>query len=737
VAITAIVDPQPSDYREARLCAAHLDADLMEALDVQAGDLLRVSTQRGRAALVRVIAPLAQSPKGSLRFDRFTRQALKAFPHEEVSLEKVESRAVKQIILIPGIDMSMRYNPTLVPELKKVLAADQAPVRPGMLLYIRLADGLAGITYEVHDVLGDEGMVTNETAIYLEYQHEHDHGPNAGHQHEHQRQSERVVDTTYEDVGGLNEQIAAVREFVELPLIFPQVYRQLGITPPRGVIFYGAPGTGKTLLARSVANEINAKFYYINGPEIVGTYGGQTEENLRKIFGDASMNPPAIIFIDELDAIAPIRGTTTTLGDTRAVTQLLALMDGLNRAEGVMVVGTTNRVDSIDPALRRAGRFDREVHFPTPSPEGREQILRVHTREMPLTDEAIDAIPEFARRAYGYVGADLMELSREAGLNALRRASRAFIDSPSVASYPSSEDLVVTRADFDAALARVRPAAMRESLMSFPNVTWGDVGGMDSIKSRLRDLIEKPLRRPRLFARLGLATNLGVLLYGPPGTGKTLLAKAIARESGVNFIAIQGPELFSQWLGESEESVRHVFNVARRAAPCIIFFDQLDAIAPLRTDADHEGTRAPQRVVNQLLSELDGMEQLSQVIVVGATNKVSMVDPAVLRPGRFGVHLHVGLPNEDDRAAILGVHLRGATLAPDQSLPTLVGRLVAMTAGFSGADLAFLTQRAKLQALDEVGYDGLPALSLQHFESVVGEFGHVPEHGEPPTRVPA
>jgi len=725
VAVQAIVDAQPSDYRESRLCAAYLAPDLTDQLNVSDGAVLRVSTQRGRAALVRVVGSLAADARNMLRFDRLTRQTLKAYPHEEVSVEEVDPPTAQRVVLVPSVDVTGRSMPALVQELRQLLGDSGTPVRSGMLLYLKLADSLAGMTWEVHEVSGTEGIIRPETAIFLAYGEDHQHEQDTDHQHTHGPRGDRVLDTTYEDVGGLSEQIAAVREFVELPLIFPQVYRQLGITPPRGVIFFGAPGTGKTLLARSVANEIHARFFYINGPEIVGTYGGQTEENLRKIFGEASQNPPSIIFIDELDAIAPVRGTTGTLGDTRAVTQLLALMDGLHRAEGVMVIGTTNRVEIIDPALRRAGRFDREVHFATPSASAREEILRVHTREMPLTDDAIDGLPEIARRAYGFVGADLMELSREAGLAALRRAAQAFMLNPSAASYPASSDLVVTQADFELALARIHPSSLRESLITFPAVGWEAIGGLEHIKKQLRDLVERPIKRPRLFARLGLPTNLGVLLHGPPGTGKTLLAKAIARETGANFIAIQGAEVFSQWLGESEESVRHVFNVARRASPCIVFFDQLDAIAPRRTAESASG--AAQRVVNQLLAELDGMDPLSQVIVIGATNRASAVDPAALRPGRFGVHLYVGLPSDQDRAAILRVHLKSATLAPASDLEDLISELVPMTSSFSGADLAFMAYRAKLQALAERDYQGEPELSIDHFRAVVDEFGQVEE----------
>ena len=719
---TAVVDPRPSDYREALLCAVYLSPAVVQAAGARVGDVVRVTTQRGRSAVVRIVGEAPPDQTGSIRFDRFTRQALKAFPHEQVTIERVDIEPAQELVLVPAVDMSTLHYPQLVPYLKSVLVANRTPVRAGMLLYIRLPDALAGITYDVHYVSAAEAIVGDETRLYLEVEEDHHHGPESLHQHDHERKAETVVDTTYEDVGGLIEQIRAVREFVELPLIFPQVYRQLGISPPRGVIFYGAPGTGKTLLARSVANEINARFFYINGPEIVGTYSGQTEENLRKVFADAAINPPSIIFVDELDAIAPVRGTTSTLSDTRAVTQLLALMDGLKRAEGVMVIGTTNRIETVDRALRRAGRFDREIFFPTPSAGGRLEILRVHTREMPLAEDALDALPRVAQAAYGFVGADLMELAREAGLNSLRRASQTFLESPSVASYPSSEDLVVTREDLESALAQVSPASLRESLISYPTMVWDDIGGLADVKARLRGLIERPLRHPELFARLGLPTNPGILLYGPPGTGKTMLAQAVARGCGANFIAIQGPELFSQWLGESEESVRQLFSVARRAAPCIVFFDQLDAVAPRRTAAEYEGTRAPQRVVNQLLSELDGMEMRTQVMVIGATNNIDLVDPSMLRPGRFGVHLYVGPPDDAGRAEILLIHLGSASLAPGVVLDELIADLVARTAGFSGADLAFLCQGAKLQALEEVEYGSEPALASAHFEHALGEF---------------
>jgi transitional endoplasmic reticulum ATPase len=728
---TAVLDPRPVDYREARLSTVFLAPDVRAALGVGEGDQVRISTERNRSVLCRVAGGVDEPSAGSIRVDRFTRQALKAYPHEVMSLEVAHPGPAAELGLIPGVDMSQRFDPQLVPALKRVLVEQRVAVRPGMLLYVRLPDGLAGVAYNVHFVGGDEageGVVTSETTIWMVDGEHHHNGP-SDHEHQHDSKSETVIDTTFEDVGGLTAQIREVREFVELPLVFPQVYRQLGINPPRGVIFYGAPGTGKTLLARSVANEINAQLFYINGPEVVGTFSGETEANLRKVFAEASLSPPSIIFIDELDAIAPFRRMASSQSEARSVTQLLALLDGLKQAEGVLVIGTTNRIEAIDPALRRAGRFDREIHFPTPGTEAREQILRVQAREMPLDDGALKALPKIAERAYGYVGADLMELSREAGLNALRRASARFVESPSLASYPAADELVVLREDFESALGAVHPAAMRESLIAYPNVTWNDIGGLERVKGRLRDLVEKPLRHPEVFAKAGLSSNLGVLLYGPPGTGKTLLAQAIARESGVNFVPIQGPELFSQWLGESEESVRHIFTVARRAAPCVVFFDQLDAVVPKRSDLEHEGTRAPQRVVNQLLAELDGMEERGQVIVIGATNRMSMVDPAALRPGRFGVHLHVGPPDTADRAAILRVHLRDAGLGDGVQLDDLIEHLVPVTEDLVGADLAFLCQNAKLAALDATDFQGEPRLEVGHFEAALSELSHLASEG--------
>ncbi|MGA2395256.1 MAG: AAA family ATPase [Candidatus Lustribacter sp.] len=676
-----------------------LDPVLMEELHLAAGDTVRVATERGRSTVARLAdAGAGESLGGTVRMDRFLRQALKARLNETVEIEPLPLQPARRVELLPAVDVSTAHD--LVPHLRAVLSADRTPVARDAVLYLPFPGTTSGTTYLIQTVDDGPGYVTEDTDVVLQYADAH--------------VPDGAMDVTFEDVGGLGAQIRAVRELVQLPLKFPHVYQQLGITAPRGIILYGPPGAGKTRMARAIANEVEARFYYINGPDIIGTYAGETEGNLRRIFSEAGHHAPSIIFIDELDAIAPKRGETGAHADIRVVTQLLSLMDGLTRVDSVVVVATTNRLDAVDPAFRRPGRFDREIFVGPPDVAGRRDVLDIHTREMPLAPDALAALDDIAYRTHGFVGADLMELCREAGLSALRRNTSMLADHRA-AFRLHSDQLTVARSDFEHALAHVRPSALRETLISRPDVTWADIGGLDELREELRELVEMPLHRPDVLAAMDLAAHSGVLLYGPPGTGKTLLAQAVANECGVNFIAVNGPELFTKWLGESEEAVRHIFRIARQVAPAVIFFDQLDSITPVR--GEHSGSMTTERVVNQLLAELDGIEPLSGIVVLGATNRIDLVDPAILRPGRLGTHVHVPLPDERARRAILELFLGTGEAAA--SIDVLVPR----TEGFSGAQLRELCARGKRLALRRTGYAGVVSTTTADLLKAIDTIG--------------
>jgi transitional endoplasmic reticulum ATPase len=499
---------------------------------------------------------------------------------------------------------------------------------------------------------------------------------------------------TYEDIGGLDEELELVREMIELPLSEPELFRQLGVDPPKGVLLHGPPGTGKTLIARAVANEVDAHFVVINGPEIVSKYKGDSEERLRATFEEATANQPAIVFIDELDSIAGSRDEDADM-ENRLVAQLLTLLDGLESRGQVVVIGATNRVDHIDQALRRGGRFDREIEIGAPSAEGRREILDVHTRGMPLAEDVdLDAL---ASRTHGHVGADLESLAKEAAMSALRdRANR--------------EELRITAQDFERAMGAVEPSAMREYVAEAPGATFADVGGLEEAKQSLREAVMWPLQFDRLFSVTGTDPPSGVLLYGPPGTGKTLLARALAGESEVNFIHVNGPEVLDRYVGESEKAVRKVFDRARQAAPSIVFLDEIDAIAGRRG----EGHEVTERVVSQLLTEMDGLESNPNVMVLAATNRREVLDPALLRPGRLESHVEVPLPDEAARRAILEVHMEGRPVAEDVS----VEGLAAESAGYSGAELAALVREASMRAIREFAAEVGPAEANQRAEEV-------------------
>ncbi|MDT7915146.1 MAG: CDC48 family AAA ATPase, partial [Candidatus Caldarchaeales archaeon] len=507
------------------------------------------------------------------------------------------------------------------------------------------------------------------------------------------KRGEEVTGVTYEDIGGLSEELQRIREIVELPLKHPELFRHLGIEPPKGIILYGPPGTGKTLIAKALANETGAAFLTINGPEIMSKFYGESEARLREVFQEAEQRAPSIIFIDELDAIAPKRGEVTGEVERRVVSQLLTLLDGLKSRGQVIVIGATNRIEAIDPALRRPGRFDREIRIGVPDRNGRKEILQIHTRRMPLASDV--NLDELADITHGFTGADIAALCREAAMNALRRFLPKIDLEKTVIPAEVLEELKVTREDFAQALTYVQPSALREVIMEIPNVTWDMIGGLEEVKQQLKEAVEWPIKYPQIFKRLGIRPPRGILLYGPPGVGKTLLAKAVATESQANFISVRGPEVLSKWVGESEKAIREIFRRAREAAPCIIFFDELDSIAPRR--GLHTDSGVTDRMVNQLLTEMDGMMTLKEVVVIGATNRPDILDPALLRPGRFDRVIYVPPPDRQARLQILKVHTRSMPLAPDVDL----NQLATLTEGYSGADLEAVCREAALSAARE------------------------------------
>ena len=673
-----------------------VDPKDMHALGIAAFDLIEIGGKR--KTVIRAI-PLEKSQRGQslIQVDGITRENARVGIDDSVFVKKVESKQAIKVVLAPTSD-DLLLNGDNTDHL--VSRLDGIPVTVGDRVRITLP----GSRIEDFQVLGAipaESIVVH-TATKIELR----------------KKPKGKVDTsrvTYEDIGGLKEQIRKVREMVELPLRYPQVFERLGIDPPRGVLLLGPPGSGKTLLAKAVAHETNVSFQAINGPEIIHKFYGESEARLRDIFEIAERNQPSIIFLDEIDAIAPKREKVSGEVEKRVVAQLLALMDGLKDRGRVIVVGATNLPSMLDSALRRPGRFDREVSLDVPDRNGRLEIFEVHTRGMPLADD-VD-LERLADITHGFVGADIENLCREAAMRSIRTMLPDIDFEGSNLPYDKLMELRVEMEDFIDALRGVEPSAIREIFVEIPKVNWKDIGGLDEIKERLTEAVIWPIKYRELFEATQTKAPKGILLYGPPGNGKTLLAKAIANESGVNFISIKGAELLSKYVGESEHAVREVFKKAKQVAPCIVFFDEIDAIAPCRAGGDN--THVSERVVSQLLIEMDGVEELRGILVLAATNRIDMVDPALLRAGRFDLSLKIPYPDEEALFEILCIHTRGKPLARDVNLREIAGSIK----GLSGADIELLCQRASLIAIREHLSRGKGVLRITylHFEEALKE----------------
>ena len=659
---------------------ARLDAETRLQLGVSPGDVVEIEGGRKTGAIVWRARPVDEG-KGIIRIDNLTRKNARVSIGDKVIVRKAEPKIAHRVLIAPAISQSqpIRFGhgiESLVKRglFKRPVSTGDTIVVPGIALFGNsLPFGVVKTEPKGIVLIGEETeVVVKEEPIKEEML--------------------RLPQISYEDIGGLHEEIMKIREMIELPLKHPELFERLGIDPPKGVLLHGPPGTGKTLIARAVANESGASFFTINGPEIMSKFYGQSEENLRKTFEEAEKNAPSIIFIDEIDAIAPKREEVHGEVERRVVSQLLTLMDGLKGRGKLIVIGATNRPDSLDPALRRPGRFDREIEIGVPDRNGRKEILQIHTRGMPLADDVdLDSLADIT---HGFVGADLAALAREAAMNALRRyLPEIDLDKP----IPTEilEKMVVTMKDFKEALKAIEPSALREVLIEIPKVKWSDIGGLHEVKQRLREAVEWPLKNPKVFKKMGIRPPKGILLYGPPGTGKTLLAKAVATESEANFLSIKGPEIFSKWVGESEKAIREVFKKAKQTAPSIVFLDEIDAIAPRR--GGYEGTRVTETVVNQLLTSIDGLEQMSDVVVIGATNRPDILDPSLLRPGRFDELVLVGIPDKEARMEIFKIHTANMPLADDVDLEELAD----LTDGYVGADIEAICREAGMIALRE------------------------------------
>jgi transitional endoplasmic reticulum ATPase len=682
---------------------ARIDPQIMKALGLNRGDVISIKGQRETVAIVDRAYP-ADVGEGIIRIDGLARRNAKTLVGEVVVVKKANTKPAIKIAIAPaqqgiavqadpeGLKSGLLGRAFVKGDIlslggqrrREQMGGDPFDMFGGgdMGDFLGAAFGFSGfqsIKFMVVSVSpGQSVIVSEDTEVVL-------------HSKAVEISEEAVPDVTYEDIGGLTDEVKKIREMVELPLIHPEIFDKLGIEPPKGVLLHGPPGTGKTLLAKAVANETESNFILLNGPEVMSKFYGESEKKIRDIFDDAEKNAPSIIFIDEIDAIAPKREDVQGEVERRVVSQLLTMMDGLKSRGKVVVIGATNRINSLDPALRRPGRFDREVEISVPDKAGRLNILKIHTRNMPLAKNV--NLDYLAGKTHGFVGADISALAKEAAMSVLRKLLPELKIGEGAVPKETLDKIIIKGDDFDEALKVVRPSAMREVLVETPNVGWNDIGGLENTKRDLIEAVELPIKNPEAFKRLGIRPPRGVLLYGPPGTGKTLLAKAVAKESEANFIQVKGPSLLSMWVGKSEEGVRKIFERARQVAPCIIFFDEIDSLAGKR--GLDMGNKVTERVLNQLLAEMDGLEDLKDITIIGATNRPDMLDGALMRPGRFDRIILVDVPDLESRKKIFQVHLKNTPIDKNVN----IDEMVSITEGFVGADIEGLVREASMSAL--------------------------------------
>ncbi|MHA6718468.1 CDC48 family AAA ATPase [Sphingomonas sp. RS6] len=689
---------------------AHIPRSLMGALGITEGDVIEIVGKRATPA--RAVLPYPEDEGLELlRIDGLQRANAGVGSGDFVEVRRVESKPATRVVFAPAqanlrlrgtgeaLKRTFFARPLTAGDTIATVGHQRADVPPNVAQFVRApAYALQEIRLAVLSTV-PRGVVHIDENTEVELRPEYE-----------EAKESRRADVTYDDIGGMAGTIDQLREMVELPLRYPELFQRLGVDPPKGVLLHGPPGTGKTRLARAVANESDASFHLINGPEIMGSAYGESEQRLRQVFEEAAKNAPSIVFIDEIDSIAPKRGQVTGEAEKRLVAQLLTLMDGLEARANIVVIAATNRPEAIDEALRRPGRFDREIVVGVPDDRGRREILGIHTRGMPLADD-VD-LAELSRTTYGFVGADLAALTREAAIEAVRRLMPKLNLEEGTIPPEVLDTLSVIRDDFLEALKRVQPSAMREVMVQAPTIRWDDVGGLDDAQMRLKEGVELPLKDPDAFRRLGIRPAKGFLLYGPPGTGKTLLAKAVAREAEANFIATKSSDLLSKWYGESEQQIARLFARARQVAPCVIFIDELDSLVPARGGAMGE-PQVTERVVNTILAEMDGLEELQSVVVIGATNRPNLIDPALLRPGRFDELVYVGVPDKAGRERILRIQTAKMPLAADVDL----GSIAEQTQRYTGADLEDVVRRAGLVALRQSL--ATREVTMAHFEEAL------------------